>query len=72
MVSDFVLYGSTGYIGRAVARLAVDHGLQPLLVGRNTERVSSQAAELETVMLAAAAKLGAAVLCKRSSTVPTG
>jgi len=46
MASDFVLYGSTGYVGRAAARLAVEHGLRPLLVGRNAQTVSEQAAEL--------------------------
>jgi short subunit dehydrogenase-like uncharacterized protein len=46
MASDFVLYGSTGYVGRAAARLAVDQGLRPLLVGRNRESVSQQAMEL--------------------------
>ena len=46
MTSDFVLYGSTGYVGRAAAKLAVAQGLQPLLVGRNHETVSQQADEL--------------------------
>ena len=46
MLSDFVLYGSTGYVGRAAARLAVDQGFRPLLVGRNAETVSQQAIEL--------------------------
>lgn len=46
MASDFVLYGSTGYVGRAAAKLAVDQGLRPLLVGRNSDSVSQQAIEL--------------------------
>jgi short subunit dehydrogenase-like uncharacterized protein len=46
MASDFVLYGSTGYVGRAAAELAVEQGLRPLLVGRNSETVSQQATEL--------------------------
>jgi short subunit dehydrogenase-like uncharacterized protein len=46
MASDFVLYGSTGYVGRAAARLAVEQGLRPLLVGRDHESVSQQATEL--------------------------
>jgi short subunit dehydrogenase-like uncharacterized protein len=46
MASDFVLYGSTGYVGRAAAALAVEQGLRPLLVGRNSEAVSQQAADL--------------------------
>jgi short subunit dehydrogenase-like uncharacterized protein len=46
MASDFVLYGSTGYVGRAAAALAVEQGLRPLLVGRNSEAVSQQASDL--------------------------
>jgi len=46
MASDFVLYGSTGYVGRAAATLAVQNGLRPLLVGRTAATVSRQADEL--------------------------
>ena len=46
IASDFVLYGSTGYVGRAAATLAVEQVLRPLLVGRNAETVSQQATEL--------------------------
>lgn len=34
---SFLLYGATGYVGRAVARLAVERGLQPLLAARSEE-----------------------------------
>jgi len=44
--SDFVLYGSTGYVGRAVADLAVEQGLRPMLAGRNEATVSKQADDL--------------------------
>jgi short subunit dehydrogenase-like uncharacterized protein len=46
MMSDFVLYGSTGYVGRAAAQMAVDMGLRPLLVGRNSDTVAKQAEDL--------------------------
>jgi short subunit dehydrogenase-like uncharacterized protein len=44
--SSFLLYGSTGFVGDAIARLAVQSGLQPLLAGRNSEKLKAQAAEL--------------------------
>lgn len=34
-MSDFLLYGATGYVGRATAELAVERGLRPLLGGRS-------------------------------------
>ena len=46
MVSDFLLYGSTGFVGDAIARLAVKNGLQPMLAGRNSEKVGTLASEL--------------------------
>ena len=46
MGSDFLLYGSTGYVGSAVAKLAADNGLRPLLAGRNASAVGQQASEL--------------------------
>lgn len=45
-MSDFVLYGSTGYVGRAIAELAVARGLRPLLAGRNAQSVEEQASQL--------------------------
>ena len=44
--STFLLYGSTGFVGDAIARLAVQSGLQPILAGRNADRLKAQAAEL--------------------------
>jgi short subunit dehydrogenase-like uncharacterized protein len=44
--SDFLLYGSTGFVGGAIARLAVDRGMRPLLAGRNAVRLKEQADEL--------------------------
>ena len=44
--SDFVLYGSTGYVGRAVAELATQQGLRPILAGRNDATVRRQADDL--------------------------
>ncbi|NTU75607.1 MAG: NAD(P)H-binding protein, partial [Anaerolineaceae bacterium] len=46
MTVPFLLYGSNGFVGDAIARLAVQQGLQPILAGRNAERVAAQAAEL--------------------------
>lgn len=46
MVSDFLLYGSTGFVGRAIARNAVRSDLQPILAGRNAKKVRALADEL--------------------------
>lgn len=46
MKSNFLLYGSTGFVGSKIARLAVERGLRPIIAGRNTDRVKSLAAEL--------------------------
>ncbi len=46
MSFDFMLYGCTGYVGQAVAQLAVEQGLRPMLAGRDAPKVSSQAQEL--------------------------
>lgn len=42
----FLLYGATGFVGEAIARLAVQSGLRPILAGRNGERLSVLATEL--------------------------
>ena len=47
MTSDFLLYGSTGFVGDAIARLSLQNNLRPLLAGRNAAKVRAQAAELE-------------------------
>ena len=41
-----VLFGATGFTGELTARALAAHGAQPLLVGRNAERVRALAAEL--------------------------
>ena len=46
MSSAFLLYGSTGFVGDAIARLAVQSGLRPLLAGRDAAKLEIQAAEL--------------------------
>jgi len=46
MPSTFLLYGATGFVGEATARLAVQQGLTPILAGRNAAKVESLAAEL--------------------------
>jgi short subunit dehydrogenase-like uncharacterized protein len=35
MRSSFLLYGANGFVGEAVARLALEQGLQPILAGRD-------------------------------------
>jgi short subunit dehydrogenase-like uncharacterized protein len=44
--ADFMLYGSNGYVGRAVAELAIEHDLRPMLCGRDESAVNRQANEL--------------------------
>jgi short subunit dehydrogenase-like uncharacterized protein len=46
MSSSFLLYGSTGFLGGVIARLAVQSGLQPILAGRNAVKLETQASEL--------------------------
>lgn len=41
-----LLYGATGFVGEATARLAVQTGLRPILAGRNASRVAALAKEL--------------------------
>ncbi|MEV0001528.1 saccharopine dehydrogenase NADP-binding domain-containing protein [Micromonospora sp. NPDC050980] len=36
-----VIYGATGYVGRLVARLAVERGLRPTLAGRHAGRLAA-------------------------------
>ncbi len=38
-----MIYGSTGYTGRLIARRALETGLEPILAGRRVERVRRQA-----------------------------
>ncbi len=46
MPSGFLLYGANGFVGDAIARLAVRQGLQPILAGRDAAKIESQATEL--------------------------
>jgi len=46
MPSNFLLYGATGFVGQAIARLAVETGLEPVLAGRDPVRVEALASEL--------------------------
>jgi len=46
MSSSFLLYGSTGFVGDAIARLAVQSGLRPILAGRDAAKLETQATEL--------------------------
>ena len=46
MPSDFLLYGSTGFVGDVIARLSKQNNLRPLLAGRNAAKVRVQADEL--------------------------
>lgn len=46
MPSSFLLYGSTGFVGGAIARLAVQQGLQPIIAGRDSAKIETLATEL--------------------------
>jgi short subunit dehydrogenase-like uncharacterized protein len=46
MPSGFLLYGSTGFVGDAIAHLAVQRGLRPIIAGRDAAKIEAQAAEL--------------------------
>ena len=46
MSSTFLLYGATGFVGDAIARLAIEYGLRPILAGRDAVRLEKLAAEL--------------------------
>jgi len=45
-MSNFLIYGSYGYTGSLIAKLAVQRGHQPLLAGRNDKKLEAQAAAL--------------------------
>jgi short subunit dehydrogenase-like uncharacterized protein len=42
----FLLYGATGFVGNATARLAIERGLRPVLAGRDAVKLEKLAAEL--------------------------
>ncbi len=46
MPSDFLIYGANGFLGQAIARLAVTQGLRPTLAGRNEPAIRALATEL--------------------------
>jgi short subunit dehydrogenase-like uncharacterized protein len=46
MSGAFLIYGSTGFVGAAITRLAIHSGLQPVLAGRSEAKLKRQAAEL--------------------------
>jgi short subunit dehydrogenase-like uncharacterized protein len=46
MPSDFLIYGANGFLGQAIARLAVAKGLHPTLAGRNEPAIKALATEL--------------------------
>ncbi len=46
MTARFLLYGANGFVGAEIARRAVRQGLQPIVAGRNRERIASLAREL--------------------------
>jgi short subunit dehydrogenase-like uncharacterized protein len=43
---NFLIYGSYGYTGDLIARLAVERGLRPILAGRDPQKLRSQAEAL--------------------------
>lgn len=46
MATRFLLYGANGFVGEAIARLAVQQGLQPTLAGRDAAKIERLADEL--------------------------
>ena len=46
MSSTIMIYGSNGYTGNLIAKLAVSKGMRPILAGRNDEKIRAQAKEL--------------------------
>jgi short subunit dehydrogenase-like uncharacterized protein len=46
MTAPFLLYGATGFVGEATARLAVQSGLRPILAGRNAAQLQRLALQL--------------------------
>jgi short subunit dehydrogenase-like uncharacterized protein len=45
-MSDFMIYGATGYTGSLIAREAVRRDLRPVLAGRNAEKLATLAGEI--------------------------
>ncbi|TAL64771.1 MAG: saccharopine dehydrogenase [Legionella sp.] len=45
--NNFLIYGSYGYTGNLIAELCINHGLNPVLAGRNQEKLQQQAQNLK-------------------------
>ncbi len=46
MSTPFLIYGANGFVGSEIARLAVKNGLQPIIAGRNKEKLKPLSGEL--------------------------
>ena len=46
MAADFLLYGSTGFVGDYIARQVSQNGLRPILAGRNRNKLKTQSEAL--------------------------
>jgi uncharacterized protein YbjT (DUF2867 family) len=46
-MTDFLIYGATGYTGSLIADEAVRRGYRPILAGRNAEVLAALARKLE-------------------------
>ncbi len=46
MNTPFLIYGANGFVGAAIAHMAVQRGERPILAGRNQTKVAALAAEL--------------------------
>jgi short subunit dehydrogenase-like uncharacterized protein len=43
--SNFLIYGSYGFVGTALTRMAIERGLHPILAGRSVEKLEAQISE---------------------------
>lgn len=43
MTNNFLIYGANGYTGELITRFAAEHGLRPILAGRNEAKISELA-----------------------------
>ena len=46
MASGLLVYGATGYVGSEMVRLAIAYGLQPIIAGRDAQKLEKLASEL--------------------------
>ncbi|PSP95192.1 saccharopine dehydrogenase, partial [Halobacteriales archaeon QS_4_62_28] len=46
MSGELVIYGSYGYTGDLIAQAAIDRGFDPVLSGRNRDKLEDQAIRL--------------------------